>query len=120
MATLNTTLAISSTNISSDSMSLSVSDVITVVNPIQGLSRKSIATGSPTELVTTGVVADTYIYIKNTDGTNKVNVKTAAGVPFAALLKGEAMFYLILAGIGVEVQADTGACVVEYATFTKG
>ena len=118
MATLNTTLSLSSTTVASNSLSLSIADVLNVQNPVTGLSRVSIATGSPTELIAASVSADTYIYIKNTETANHLEVKTAGGTHFGRLRAGEAIFLCVKGSVGIEVQADTAAIVAEYATFT--
>ena len=66
------------------------------------------------------VSADTYIYIKNTETANHLEVKTAGGTHFGRLRAGEAIFLCVKGGVGIEVQADTAAIVAEYATFTVG
>ena len=119
MATLNTTLSITSATVSSNALSLSISDVLAVGNPIQGLSRESIGTSNPVELIPASVSADTYIYIKNTDTTNFLFLKTAGGQTYAKLSSLEAILICVYGGIGVEVLADTAAIIAEYATFTK-
>lgn len=119
MATLNTTLSINSTTVSSNALSLSISDVINVGNPITGLSRESIGTSTAVELIAASVSADTYIYIKNVDSANFLFIKTAGGQTYAKLSAQEAILLCVYGGIGIEVLADTSACIVEFATFTK-
>jgi len=118
MATLNVKLNLDSTNISSNSLKVVASDILNVVNPIAGLSRKSIPTNAAVELLAAAIDVDTYIYIKNTDSTNKVNILTAAGGHHGVLRPGEAMFVCVAADVGIEVIALSAACVVEFATFT--
>jgi hypothetical protein len=120
MATINSKLTLSGTNLTSNALSLAVSDSLTVANPITGLSRESVLHTGETVLIASSVSADTYIYIKNTDSTNFVDVKTDAGTTFAELSAGEAVFFCAKGSQGIEVQADTASVVVEYATFTKG
>ena len=121
MATLNTTLSLSSTTVSTNSLSLSVSDVLNVTNPVTGLSRESVATGADTVIVAASVSASTYVYLKNIDTTNLVYLKTDAQgeTPFARMHAQEAMFFCVAPSTGLHLRADTGACIVEYATFTK-
>ena len=122
MAQLNTTLTISGTNVTSDTLSISVSDILTVVNPVQGLSRESVATNADTVVVANSVSASTYVYVKNVDSTNLVYLKTDAQgeTPFARLHASEAILFCVAPSTGLHLRADTGACVVEFATFTKG
>ena len=61
----------------------------------------------------------TYVYIKNTDGTNFVKVLTAGGTAFGVLNPDEFMFFPLWPDTGFELQADTAACVVEYGYWSR-
>ena len=68
MATLTTTLTLSSTDATSDRLNLSVSESLTTGNPAINLARISIATGAATNILTSsGNSSITYVYIKNTN-----------------------------------------------------
>ena len=54
------------------------------------------------------------------DGTNFVVVKTAGAADFAKLRAGEFMFFPLKLAAGLEVQADTATCIVEYAYWKRG
>lgn len=121
MATLTPTLTLVSTDATTDSLSISVTDSLTVTEPTVAAARVSVATGTPTVLVAdAGTAGTVYVYVKNTD-TNFVSIKNDAGNLLGKLNAGEFCFIPVdtNTGGGLEVQADTAACIVEYATFTK-
>ena len=121
MATLNGTLTLASSDITSDTtFSMSVASSLTVTNPSVGLSRVVITTSDDQELVDEGGSAISYFYAKNTDSTNFVILQTTASVQYARLSPGEFCFFPINAGAGLEARADTASCILEYAYFTKG
>ena len=123
MATLTANLSLSSTTTPSNRLSISANNSLTTANPAVDLAKISIGTGSDTTLLTTSEQsADTYIYIKNTDSTNFVDVKDGASTPndIAELGAGEYLFLPLKAASGIKLQADTAACVVEYGYWTKG
>ena len=121
MATLNTTLSINSTTVSSNALSLSISDVLNVGNPVTGLSRESVATDADTIIVAASVSSSMYVYIKNIDAANYILLKTdaQAAVPFARLHAQEAILFCVAPSTGLHIVANTSACIVEFATFTK-
>ena len=120
MATLNLNLTIRSVDTSSNVLSLHPSDILTVEEPLEDTSKVSVDTVTPSEIVPSTAAKDTYVYIKNTDVTNFVTLRTAsASAPFASLEPGEFCFITALASVGLEVLADTGACVIEYGYWTK-
>ena len=120
MATLIPTLTLSSTDVTSDPLSFTVTDSLTVTNPSVGLSRVVVTTSDDQELVDEGGSAISYFYAKNTDSTNFVILQTTASVQYARLSPGEFCFFPINAGAGLEARADTASCILEYAYFTKG
>ena len=122
MATLTPTLSLVSTDASSDALSITVTDTLTVTQPNIGLSRVVAATGSATEILDDALDAMAYIFIKNTDATNYVSIATTKSTvsQFARLNPGEFMFFCVQPDAGVSVQANTATCVVEYAYWTKG
>tara|TARA_S200002703_G_scaffold138381_1_gene128560 strand:+ start:262 stop:624 length:363 start_codon:yes stop_codon:yes gene_type:complete len=120
MATLVPTLTLESTDATSDSLSLSVTDSLTVTHPSTGISRITITTADNQELVDEAVSGVKYFYAKNTDTTNFVVLQTTASVQYARLSPGEFAFFPINDGAGLEARADTASCVLEYACWTKG
>ena len=120
MAELATSLGLSSTTATSDALSITLSDTLNITNPVQGLSRESVLHTESTIIFTASdQTTDQYVYLKNTDSTNKITFKTHAGHPFAVLSAQEAMFFCLPSGVGINGQAAVDTCVLEYATFTK-
>ena len=120
MATLTPTLTLTSTDATSDALSLSVTDSLTVTHPSTGISRITITTADNQELVDEAVSGVKYFYAKNTDATNFVVLQTTASVQYARLSPGEFAFFPINDAAGLEARADTASCVLEYAFWTKG
>tara|TARA_R100000781_G_scaffold9522_4_gene8276 strand:- start:14 stop:382 length:369 start_codon:yes stop_codon:yes gene_type:complete len=122
MATLTPTLGLVSTDATSASLSLSVTDTLTVDNagPNQGISRKTITTADNQELVDEATSGVFYFYAKNIDTTNFVVLQTTGSVQYARLSPGEFCFFPVNDGNGLEARADTASCVLEYAYWKKG
>lgn len=122
MATLTTTLTLNTSDATSDALKISASDSLTVTNPAVNIARQEIASGSDTTLLDPSVqTADTYLYIKNIDTTNYVDVKDGGGSPvtIAELGAGEYLFLPLKGATGIKLQANSAACVVEYGYWTK-
>ena len=122
MATLTPTLTLTSTDASSDALSITVSPSLTITEPSAGLSRIVAATGAATEILDDALDAMAYIFIRNLDSTNYVSIATTKSTisQFARLNPGEFMFFCVQPDAGVSVQANTATCKVEYAYWTKG
>lgn len=120
MATLTPTLTLSSTDATSDALSLSVSLGLTVTDPSVGISRKTITTADNQELVDEATSGVFYFYAKNMDTTNFVVLQTTASVQYARLSPGEFCFFPVNDSNGLEARADTASCVLEYAYWKKG
>ena len=120
MATLTPTLTLTSTDATSDSLALSVTDSLTVTDPSVGISRITITTADNQELVDEGTSGVFYFYAKNTDSTNFVILQTTASVQYARLSPGEFCFFPVNDSNGLEARADTASCVLEYAYWKKG
>jgi len=124
MATLKPTLTLTSADATSDALSITVTDTLTTTNPSINMARAAVLHTGETELLSaaahTSAADEVYFYIKNMDTTNFVEVKTAGGTAFAKLRAGEFMFLPMKEALGVEVQAHTATCVVEYAYWKRG
>ena len=120
MATLNVTLTLSSSDATSDNLSLTAVDSLTIGAPIQGISQVTITTADNQELVDDGTSGVFYFYAKNTDSTNFVILQTTASVQYARLSPGEFCFFPINDGAGLEARADTASIILEYAYWKKG
>ena len=121
MATLTPTLTLTSSDATSDTLSLSVTDSLTVTAPSVGISKITITTADNQELVdeATGSAIH-YFYAKNTDTTNFVVLQTTASVQYARLSPGEFAFFPVNDSNGLEARADTASCILEYAYWKKG
>ena len=116
---------------------LDIKSVLTAVDPINGIltlndtetqtvvyndagvssASISVATGSASQLIANSVAKVTYVWIKNTDATNYVSLENDAGNIWGRLLPGEFNVFSVAPSVGLEVQANTAAVIVEYALF---
>ena len=134
MATLVPTLTLTSTDATSDALSFSVSDSLTVVAPLVGVSKIiATATGNASIIVPIST-AIAYLYVKHTGTTDgstatlrQVDVEFTTDEAIARLSAGEFLFMPVHhaeANVGVQlhVQHSSNSDVVqmEYAFFTKG
>jgi len=120
MATLTAKLTLTSSNATSDALNVSVSDTLTVGEPTIGLSRKSIATGSAQDVLASNG-AFNYVYIKNATSSNAaawLQVKLGGDAKIR-LDVGEFAYIPLYSGQTVQAEAQTAACIIEYAQFTK-
>ena len=120
MAPLTPTLTLSSTDATSNELSFSVTDSLSVTAPLQSLAQVTITTADNQELVDEAVSGVKYFFARNTDASNFVILQTTASVQYARLSPGEWCFFPINDGAGLEARADTASCILEYAYWTKG
>ena len=120
MATLNATLTLSSTDVTSDTLSMTVTDSLTTTTPSIGISRVTITTADNQELVDEATSGVFYFYAKNLDTTNFVILQTTGSVQYARLSPGEFAFFPVNDSNGLEARADTASCSLEYAYWKKG
>ena len=120
MATLTPTLTLTSTDASSDSLALSVTDSLTVGNPAVSVARQEVSTSGQFNILTaadnTGI---SYVYVKNIDSTNIITLKDDSANNFLDLSPGEFAFFPVKGAIGLEATANVAACILEYAYWTK-
>tara|TARA_R100001015_G_C4625866_1_gene184572 strand:- start:1111 stop:1473 length:363 start_codon:yes stop_codon:yes gene_type:complete len=120
MATLTPTLTLTSTDATSDALSITVTDSLTTANPQTNIARKSILHTGPTNILTTADSAITYVYLKNLDSTNIITVKIDDATAFLDLSPGEFAFMPLKGAVGLECQANSATCVLEYGYWAKG
>ena len=130
MATLTPTLTLTSSDISSDSLSLSVTDSLTTVSPIVNISTITATTTGGDNIIVPNLDSPRYVYLKHTglnsagssSGSDKVVVETADGTQIIELKLGEFAFFPFYAGGAGKLQLQTSANTVqvEYAYFTRG
>ena len=112
MGTLTVGLSFTSPagDIATDALAMTLTDNLTTTTPNVGVSRMTALLASPTNILTAAAApTTTYLYLKNTDSVNIVVVKTDAAVGMVDLAPGEFMFMPL-----------KGACITEYAFWTKG
>ena len=133
MATLVPTLTLTSSDLTSDSLSLTVTDSLTVTNPFIGPSKKAcnVNGGAKVDLDATGS-ANKYVFVKHSgyqsDGstatTNKLEVHIHDGSAARDIMRleaGEFAYFPLLAAAKVQVVSGSSQTIlVEYAFYTKG
>jgi len=132
MATLTPTLTLTSSDVSSDSLALSVTDSLTVAAPLQAVSRINATATGADNIIIPASTAVSYLYVKHTGTTDGstgtaqlVDLEfTADNIAFARLGAGEFLFMPFNnagATDGVQLQVAHNSVVqMEYAFFTKG
>ena len=122
MAQLTPTLTLTSAadDISTDALSITITNTLTTTTPSVGLSRITITTADNQELVDEAVSGVFYFYAKNLDSTNFVILQTTASEQYARLSPGEFCFFPINDGVGLEARADTASCDLEYGYWKRG
>ena len=121
MATLTPTLTFTSSDTANDALALTVTDSLTVTTPSENASRISIATGSAQALIASNSSFQ-YIYVKNESGANATDyIQVLLGGDAKIRLDvGEFCYMPLYSGQAVTAEAHGGACIVEYAYWTKG
>ena len=90
MATLTPTLTLSSTDISSDTLSFSVTDALTIVSPHIGIAKTTVSTTGANNIIQPATDGQTYyMYIKHT-GTS--DGSTAVATTLNIELTGDTIF----------------------------
>jgi len=119
MGNLTTKLSLIGSNITSDSLSITTTDVLTVTNPTVPIARLPIATGSAQTIIPTNA-AFSYVYIKVVSGINPTDwVKIFfAGTAVSKLRIGEFLFLPLYTTTVVTGEATGGNCVVEYGYWS--
>ena len=129
MATLTPTLTLASTDVTSDALSLSVSDELGVGAPSVSISRVAIAAtgGSDTLLKPAGSAGNHYFYIKHTgkqgdgttDATGAVLLKLGS-TSLGVFVPGEFSFFNVInSGVINAIATDSHTILVEYGYWTK-
>ena len=121
MATLSTKLTLTSSNARLDALNISLSDTLTITDPIEMGKRvvtTAVAGGGP--LVPASDSNTYYVYLKNLDTTNFVSIQDDAAATFQVLYPLEFTFFCLAPSEGLELRANTDTVRVEYGLFKKG
>ena len=129
MATLTPTLTLASTDASSDTLSISVTDSLTVGPPSTGVARVVLeaSSGSVTAIKPAGSAGNHYLYVKHTglqgDGTTDATaavVLKLASTSLSVLVPGEwSYFNVINSGVINAISSSSETILLEYAYWTK-
>ena len=128
MATLTPTLTLTSTDATTDQLSFSVTDSLSITAPHIGLAKTSVSTTGANNIIQPATDGQTYyVYVKHTgvdaNGstvTTTMNVELTGDVVVGKLSAGEFMWMPVGGhSLGVQLQASSGTIVAEYAYFTK-
>jgi len=128
MATLTPTLTLSSTDATSDPLSFSVTDSLTVTSPLQSLSLVTVTTTGANTVIVPSADARRFLFLRHTGvdsggSTVTTDIKVEEGDEnwFARVGPGEWMFVPLNADGAQTIQLETtgGTIVAEYAYWTK-
>ncbi len=120
MGTLTAKLTLTSSDITTDVLNLSVTDTRSVTNPAINTARLSlVGDATATSILDATNTVTTYVYVKNTDATNHIKYFNDTDDGFGILWPGEANFFAVIDNEGLKVQANNADCVLEYAYWTK-
>ena len=129
MATLTPTLTLTSTDVTTDSLSASVTDSLTVVAPIKSLTLKAVAAGGGGNTVLVPSSAGIkYTYVKHTGKQSDNSTSTTNNLIInfggtAGLSLGPEEFAFFPAQASVEItgiSSSSNTVLVEFAYFTEG
>ena len=128
MATLTPTLTLTSTDATTDQLSFSVTDSLSVKAPFVGLSKVTVTTAGASTIIVPNLDATRYFYLKHTGVdssgstvTTDIKVEEADENWFSRLAPGEFLWVPLNADGGHLIQLETtgGTIVAEYAYWTK-
>jgi hypothetical protein len=115
MATLVPTLTLTSADATSDELSFSVTDTLSISKKVVNISRVATSTGDLT-LFASGTYSRSYVYLKNTDGSIAMDIDFGSTASFN-LAAGEFAFFPWHASQNIVVAADSGTPTLEYALW---
>ena len=128
MATLVPTLTLSSTDATSDALSFSVTDSLTVTSPLQSLSLVTVTTVGANTVIVPSADARRFLFLRHTGvdsggSTVTTDIKVEEGDEnwFARVGPGEWMFVPLNAdgAQAIQLEATGGTIVAEYAYWTR-
>ena len=115
MATLTPILTLTSTDITSDVLSFTVTDSLTISNKVITPSRIATSTGDLT-LFTASSYSRSYVYLKNMDDSIAMDVDFGSTASFN-IRPGEFAFFPGHASQNIVVAADSGTPILEYGLW---
>jgi len=127
MATLTPTLTLTSTDATTDQLSFSVTDSISVTDPFRGMSKHTATTTGGNNIITDAADSTKLIYIRHTgvDGsgstvTTDLYVEDENDVRWAKLNAGEWLYVPANNGTAssIQLESSSGTIVAEYMYFS--
>jgi hypothetical protein len=115
MATLIPTLTLSSTDATSDTLSFTVTDQLSITKKVITPSRVTTSTSDLT-LFASSSYSRSYVYLKNIDDTIAMDIDFGSTASFN-IRPGEFAFFPWHASQNIVVAADSGTPILEYAIF---
>ena len=108
-------ITLTSTDVTTDELALSVTDSLTISNKVIAPSRVKTSTGDLT-LFASSSYSRSYVYLKNMDDSIAMDVDFGSTASFN-IRPGEFAFFPWHASQNIVVAADSGTPVLEYAIF---
>ena len=108
-------ITLTSTDVTTDELALSVTDSLTISNKVIAPSRVTTSTGDLT-LFASSSYSRSYVYLKNMDDTIAMDVDFGSTASFN-IKPGEFAFFPWHASQNIVVAADSGTPILEYAIF---
>lgn len=115
MATMVAAITLTSTDVTTDELALSVTDSLTISNKVIAPSRVKTSTGDLT-LFASSSYSRSYVYLKNMDDSIAMDVDFGSTASFN-IRPGEFAFFPWHASQNIVVAADSGTPILEYAIF---
>ena len=115
MPTLTPTLTLTSTDVTSDELSFSVTDSLSIAQKVVNISRVTTSTGDLT-LFAASSYSRSYVYLRNMDDTIAMDVDFGSTASFN-LRPEEFAFFPWHGSQNIVVAADSGTPVLEYALW---
>ena len=115
MATLTPTLTLTSSDVTSDELSFSVTDSLTISKKVVNISRVALSTSDLT-LFASSSYSRSYVYLKNTDNSIAMDIDFGSTASFN-LAAGEFAFFPWHGSQNIVAVADSGTPTLEYALW---
>ena len=115
MATLTPTLTLTSSDVTSDELSFSVTDSLTKSKKVVNISRVALSTSDLT-LFASSSYSRSYVYLKNTDNSIAMDIDFGSTASFN-LAAGEFAFFPWHGSQNIVAVADSGTPTLEYALW---
>jgi len=118
MATVKFRLNVSSSTVGPDKLDFTVEKLVTVSEPMNNMSRVTLASGSDT-VILSNTHSKAYMYFRNIDSSSKILIKNTANDTLVNMLPGQFAVLPVNENIGIEAEAATGTPILEYAYWTN-